>query len=79
MAVDVPLCVLPKVTTPEPLTWNHEPVPTEGVLPAKVAVPVTHTVVTDPAVAVVGAASKVTEQVAVLAAHVPFVIDHCKI
>ena len=76
MAVDVPLCVLPKVTTPEPLTWNHEPVPTEGVLPAKVAAPVKHAFATDPAVAVVGVAVKVTEHVAVLAVHGALAIVH---
>ena len=79
MAVEVPLLALPKVTVPGPLNLVHVPVPAEGVLPAKVAVPDTHTFETTPAVAVVGMAVKVTEQVAVLAAHVPFEIDHLKI
>ena len=76
VAVEVPLFALPNVTVPEPLNFLHVPGPDKGILPAKVAELVTHTVVTGPAVAVVGAASKVTEQVAVLAAHVPFVAFH---
>jgi hypothetical protein len=59
-----------------PLTTLHAPVPTEGLLPERVAVAVTHIVCAEPLVAVVGEATTVIVASAVEAVQGALLIVH---
>ena len=62
-----------------PLTTDHNPVPTVGVLPARVNVELLHCVIFEPALATVGASVLVNTTSSVTEGHTPFDIVHLSV